>query len=168
MPPGKALSPWARPDLQAVLTSGLPEREIAGLALSRVDLASRAGEQLVGGVSGQLAVGREARDVEVHRAADLIRVAARDQLIYELDHLRDVVSRLRVMRGRPDVELGGVLFESVRVVRSDLLRRLALQARGNQHFVLAAVERVVGEVADVGDVHHLLGLITEVLETAPQ
>jgi hypothetical protein len=42
-----------------VLAGGLPEREVARMALSRIDLAAGAGEQLVRRVSGQLAVRRK-------------------------------------------------------------------------------------------------------------
>ena len=69
---------------------------------------------------------------------------------------------------RPDVELSDVVQERARVVRRDVLGRLVLQPRRDEHLVFAAVECVVGEVADVGDVHHLLGLVAEVLEAAAQ
>ena len=75
---------------------------------------------------------------------------------------------MRVVVGGPDVDEGGVLHERFRVVGGDLLGRLALQSRRDEHLVLAAIEGVVSQVPDVGDVHHLLGAVAEVLEAAAQ
>jgi hypothetical protein len=91
-----------------------------------------------------------------------------DQPGDELDHLRDELARVRIVRGGPDVDARLVLHECVGVEGCDFLRRLFLQARGHEHLVLAPVERVIGKVADVGDVHHLLGFVAEVFERPPQ
>ena len=50
VPAGESVAPRARPDLQTVLARRLPQREIARVALARVDLSARAGEQLGGRV----------------------------------------------------------------------------------------------------------------------
>src|SRR5450631_2064105 len=111
MPARKARTPRAGPDLQPVLPGGLPEREVARMSLSRIDLAARAGDQLVRRVSGQLAVRGKARDVVVDGAADVVRMSQCDQPPDQADHLRYVLRGLRVMGRSPDVELGGVIHE---------------------------------------------------------
>jgi len=50
------------------------------MALPRIHLASRAGEQLVGGVARELAVGREALDVVVDGPTDFVGVSLFDEL----------------------------------------------------------------------------------------
>src|SRR5260370_25106216 len=126
---GKAWTPGGRPKLKPVLARDLPQSEVARLSLSRIHLAPRAREELVGRVPRELAVGREAGDVVVDRSADLVCMTACDQLLDERDHLRDVVRGVRILVRTPDVELGGVFHELVRVVRRDLFPRLVLQAR---------------------------------------
>src|SRR6266849_6568835 len=98
------MSPRTRPHLEPVLTGSFPEREVTWMPLARIDLAAGAGEQLVGAVSRELAVRGEARDVVVDGAADLVRMALLDELCDEVDHLRDVVARVRVIGRRPDVD----------------------------------------------------------------
>ncbi len=73
-----------------------------------------------------------------------------------------------VVVGRADVDEGGVIHERLRVVSGDLFGRLALEPSRDQHLVLAAVEGVIGEMADVRDVHHLLGLVAQVFEAPAQ
>ena len=164
MPPGKARAPGAGPDLESMRPGCFPEREVAGVALSRIDLTARAGEKLVGGVAREFAVGGEARDVVIDGPADLVRVSLFDQLGDELDHLGDVVACARVVSRRPDVDARRIVHEGLGVERRNFLGRLLFETRGHQHLVLAAVEGVVGEVADVGDVHHPLDFVAEVFE----
>ena len=95
-------------------------------------------------------------------------MAGFDQLLDELQHPRDVLRGARIMFRRLDVEPVDVVEERFGVVSRDVVGRLVLQACRNEHLVFAAVEGVVGEVAHVGDVHHLLGLVPEVLQTAAQ
>ena len=68
------------------------------------------------------------------------------------------------MRRAADVELRGVVEERLRVELGDLFGRPVLEPGGHQHLVLAPVELVVGEVADVGDVHDLGHLAAEVFQ----
>src|ERR1700694_4459872 len=65
-------APRARPDLQPVFAGRLPEREIARMMLAWIDLAARSGQPRGRRVSGQPGLSREARDVVVHHAADLV------------------------------------------------------------------------------------------------
>ena len=127
-----------------------------------------AGHQLAGGVPRELAVGRKARDVVIDGAVDHVGVTALDQRLDQLEHSRHVVAGARVVRRRPDVHETDVVEEGLRVGRGDLFGSLLFQPRGDEHLVLAPVECVVGEVTDVGDVHHLLGPVTEVLEAAAE
>ena len=168
MPTGVSRSPWTRPHLQSVLARRLPEGEVAGMALARVRLAASARHQLRGRVARKPPVRGEASDVEVDGSADLVRVLLLDQDGDQLDHLPDVLRRTWIRVRGPDVELPDVVHEGGGVVRRDLFRRFVLQARRHQHLVFAAVECVIGQVADVGDVHDLLGPVAEVLEAAPE
>ena len=82
------------------------------------------------------------------------------------DHLGDVVGRLRHDLRPQDVELLAVDEELVRVALGEHERIDVLAPRGDGHLVLAADVRVAHQVPDVGDVHHLLHLVAEVLEGA--
>ena len=168
MPPGKTRTPWARPDLETVVARSLPQREVARVPLSRINLSARPREQLVDGVARKPPVGGEAGDVVVDGSTHLVGMSLGDQGADEVEHLRDIRGCMRVVVGGPDVDEGGVLHERFRVVGGDLLRRLALQSRRDKHLVLAAIEGVVSQVPDVGDVHHLLGAVAEILEAAAQ
>src|SRR5919199_5523558 len=66
VPARETAAPGTWPALQPALSGRLPEREVAGMPLSRVDLAAHPRQQLFGRVAGQLAVALEAADVEVH------------------------------------------------------------------------------------------------------
>src|SRR5260370_39129214 len=101
----------------------------------------------------------EAGDVVVHGAVDLVGVSFGDQGLDDLDHLWDVSRGPRVMVRRADVEERGVIHERLRVVSGDLFWRLAFEPRRYKHLVFAAVEGVIGEMPDVREVHHLLGLV---------
>ncbi len=95
-------------------------------------------------------------------------MAARDQLRDQVDHLRYVLGRVRVQCRATDVDLGRVVHERRGVVRGDLRGRFVLQASRDEHLVLAAIERVVCEVTNIGDVHHLFGLVAEIFEAPAQ
>ena len=164
MPARESRTPRAGPHLETVLARRLPQREVPRVSLARIDLAARPRQKLISRVPRQPAVSRKARDVEVDSAADLIRVAALDELRDDLDHLRDVRGGPRILARGPGVDHARVVHERLGVVVGDLLRRLLLEARRDEHLVLPAVEAVVGEVADVSDVHHLVRVVAEVLE----
>src|SRR5437899_8242205 len=123
VPAGETRPPRAGPYLQAMLAGSLPEREVAGVMLARIDLAPDASEQLVGAVARQPAVSGKARDVVIDGAAHLVRVTSCNELFDELDHLCDVLRRSRVVVGWADIDQGGVGNERLRVVRRDLLGR---------------------------------------------
>src|SRR5205807_5313208 len=142
-------APWARPDLESVLAGSLPQREVAGMSLARIDLAAGAGEEAVGAVAGQPPVGRKAGDVVINGPADLIGVTLVDEPADDVDHLWDVGGGPRVVRRGPDVDRGRVLHERIRVVLRDLLGRPLLQPGADQHLVFAAVESVVRQVSDI-------------------
>ena len=93
---------------------------------------------------------------------------ALDQPGDDLEHALDVPGRPRIGAGGPDVEERDVSLERARVVVGDLLRRPLLQPGADQHLVLAAIEVVLGQVADVGDVHHLPDVVAAVLEDAAE
>ena len=125
----------------------------AGVALVGLDLAAMARPQRVERVPGQRAVVGERRDrvVDVAVVAD-VGVARVHQLLGELEHLGDVLGRPREDVRRQDVQQRRVGVERGLVGVGDLRRRLVLEAGRDEHPVLAAVEPLVAEVADVGDV----------------
>ena len=115
----------------------LPEREVARILLARVRLLIL---DLVGPLTGESAVPVELRDAVVDVAVDLVRVAARDQLLDRGDHLRDHLARLRLVVGHAEAEVARVLEVPLRRARGELGAR--------------AGRRVVDLVVDVGDVVH--------------
>ena len=73
----------------------------------------------------------------------------------EVEHVGHVLGRPREDVRRQDVDQRLVLVEPRLVGVGDLGRRLRFEARGDQHPVLAAVEPLVAQVPDVGDVLHV-------------
>ena len=125
---------------------GLPQHEVARIALVVGDLYSGAGEQLLRVAPRQRAVARVRGDGEQHVAGGRVGMAAGDQPLDHFDHLGDVRGRARLDVGRQDVECGEVGLE-VRVGARGQARDRLAQSRG------AGVDLVVdiGDVAHVGD-----------------
>src|SRR6266852_5419280 len=138
------------------------------MMLARIDLASGSGQQLFSGVARQPSIRGKAGDVVVDGATYLVRMALGDQYGDEIDHSRDVLRRSRVVIGSANVDEGGVVHERLRVVSGDLRGRFAFESRRDEHLVFATIEGVICQVPDVGDVHHQLGVMPEVLEAATQ
>ena len=134
------------------------------MALVRVHLDARAGLSFVGGLGVEArAVAGEGRDVEVHAVRGDVGVPLVEETLDELDHLRNVIGRLRHHFRIEDVQLVPVDDELFRVGRREVQRVLPLALRRDLHLVFRLVD-VVDGVTDVGDVHHLLHFETEVLE----
>ena len=112
-----------------------------------------AGPQRVERVARQLPVVGERRDlvVDVAVGAD-VGVTGVDELLGQVDHLRDVLRRAGEDVGRQEVEQRRVGVERGLVGVGDLPGRLVLEAGRDEHPVLAAVEALVAQVADIGDV----------------
>src|SRR5579859_3634013 len=149
-------------------TGRLPQREILGVALVRLDLDPVAGAQLVETLAGELAVAGERADVEVDRAVDLVGEALFEQAPGEVDHLRDVLRRPRVDIDRQDVDRCLVFEPRPGVELGNLGGGLALHFGRELHAILALVEGVVAEVADIGDVLDVPDPIAEVDQGAAQ
>src|ERR687897_423098 len=114
------------------------------------------GLELVERVTRELAVVGEAGDVEVDRSGvHDVRVAALDQRLRQLDHLRDVIGRLRHHVGQPDPDRSHVVESLLRVLLRDLERLETLVLDREQHLVDRLRRRLVGHVPHVGDVLHL-------------
>ncbi len=123
---------------------GLPQHEIAGVALVRRDIDARAGEQFVRAAAGQLAVIGIAGDGEQHVALGRIGVAAGDQAFDQDDHLGDVLGGTRLDIGGQGAQRGHVLVKFRRGGGGD--GGDALPGLGR-----AGVDLVI----DVGDVAHI-------------
>ncbi len=138
------------------------------IALVVLDLAAMAGPEVVEGIAGELAVLGERAHVVVDVAvvAD-VGMTEVDQSLGQLEHLRDVLGGTREDMGGQDVDRRLVDVECRLVRVGDLRGRLVLQAGGDEHPILAAVEALVAEVADVGDVLDVEDLDAVVEEHAP-
>ena len=110
-------------------------------------------------------------------------MTAFDQALNHLDHAIDVVRRarhaFRILGGNLVPQLIGVIQKSLRVVVRDLVRIIGIfnralrdttrffvlfnARRGSQHFVIFAFDHM----ADVGDVHHVLHVVTGQLQEPP-
>ena len=84
----------------------------------------------------------------------------------EVDHLLDVLGRLRVAVGGADPQRRGVVEHRRRVLLGDLGRREPLVLHRELHLVDGLDGGFVGHVPDVGDVHDLLHLEALELERA--
>ena len=148
VPAGAAGTPRGRPGgglRLGLLLPPLPEGEVARVALAaRVGVAG--GLHVVDALAGQLAVRRPAAHVEVDVAAAVlggVGVAARDELLDELDDLGDVAGGARLVGRRQHVDRGERGVE------------LALHRRGEGvpvHALLGGLgEDLVVDVGDVAD-----------------
>ena len=155
VPPGVAVAPRARPLQRAVGAGLLPQREVLGVTLVRVDrhLLTVSRAEPVERVARELAVAGERRDVVVDAPVDLVRVALLEQRLDQLDHVVDVLGGARVQVGAFDPHQVRVLQERVRVLLRDLGGREPLVGLGELHLVATGVRDLVRHVPDVGDVH---------------
>ena len=108
-----------------------------GVALQRVGLGADAFQQVCAGVAGQLAVVREAGNVEVDIAAALVGVALFQQPADDGQHLRYMLAGPREDMGLHDVQAGFVAVETPGIQLRDFLDRLALGQGGQNHLVAA-------------------------------
>ena len=115
MPAGEAFAPGTVPLDVAARFSGLPQGEVAGVALEGIGLGANALEQVGAGVAGELAVVREAGDIKVDVATALIGVALLQEGPDYGEHFRDVFGGPRVHVGVHDVEPGLVPMKAARV-----------------------------------------------------
>jgi hypothetical protein len=126
------------------------------------------GAQVGQRVAGQPPVAVEPSDVVVDVA--LRRGVGEPEIFEPLrqgEHLGDVLGRSREDVGRQDVDRRFVGVECGLVRIGDLGRGLVLQAGGNQHRVLTAVEALVAQMAHVGDVLDVEDLDAVVQERPP-
>jgi hypothetical protein len=152
VPAGEAVTPGAGPLEVAAGLGGLPEGEVALVALEGVRLDAAGGLKGLGLLVGELTVFGEAVDGKVDVAAGLVGMVRGAEALDHGDHVGDGVRCAREDGGGEDVEGGLVAEEGVSVEGGDVLRGLARSAGGGDHLVLAAIEDVLAHVADVGDV----------------
>ncbi len=166
VPAGVAPAPRRIP-LHDVLWRRLaPQGKVGGMMLFRVDRDAGTGAHLVQSLSRQPPIVREATHVKVDPVADFIGVTQGLQPSYQGDHPWDVFGGPGSDVRSQDVERGGVLEKKPRIVLRDLPRIPTRPPRADGHAILALVG-VGGEVAHVGDVHHLPHLVAQVLKGAP-
>ena len=153
VPAGEALSPGAGPLDRPARLGGLPEREVARVVLEWVGIDPHRFQQLgFVDVAGQLAVVREAGDLEVNVAIDFVGVTRLDQLLDYLEHLLNVIGGLGEFVGGLDAQLILISPEALSVELGDLCGRLSLLDRGGDDLVFTAFEHLLAHVADVCNV----------------
>ena len=96
-------APWTFP---ARLVAGrlLPQHEVGGIFLVRVDRDARAGQLLIELAAGQRAIVRHRLHIEQNFAAGFIGVAARDQLLDQRHHVGLAVGARQHEVGRARLE----------------------------------------------------------------
>ena len=169
VPAGEAAAPaLRRPAQQAALAGGLPEGEVGRVALVRLDVPAMAGPEIVERVAREAAVVGQRPDAEVDVAGiGRIGVAGVDKALGQVEHLRDVLGRPGEHVGREDVHGRLVGVEGSLVGVGDLGGRLVLEPGGDEHPVLASIEALVAEMADIGDVLDVENRDSVVEEDAP-
>ena len=153
MPAREAFSPGAVPLDHPSGFGGLPQGEIARVALERVGFHPD-GFQEFGfvDIAGQLAVLRESGHREIDVAVGLVRQPLLDEPLCDLYHLGDVVGRLREFVRGPDSQLTLVGQKAVGVELGYLGGSLAFLDSGGDYLVLAAFEHLLAHMPHVGDV----------------
>ena len=169
VPAGKAGSPGRVPHQRAAPRfRALPEGEVRGVALVRIDLGSDALPKRFTDVPRQAAVLRELPHRVVDGPLHDVGETAREQPLDERDHLADVSGGPRIHRRGEDAQPALVLSECRLVELRDLHRGLALRECRRDDLVLAAVDGVLPHVPDVGDVLDGDDAVSEELERAPE
>ena len=170
VPAREALAPARRPLERALLAGGLPQCEIGGVALVVLDVARGpvARPEIVERVARQFSVALERRDGVV----DVVVVGAVGvtpilEPLGEVEHLGDVLGRAREDVGGEDVDERLVGVERGLVRGCDIGGRLVLQARLHEHPVLPAIELVIAQVTDIGDVLDVEHFDTVIQQHAP-
>src|SRR5262245_3859993 len=168
MPAGEADSPGTRPFHLPllILRAELPEREVGRVALFP-EVDARAGPETRHVQSREVPVVAELRRVEVDAVARAIGKTLRLDALDEGDLLGDVIGRLAPDTRVQDVEPSQIVAERLGVELGDLPRGLPGSPRARFDLVLAGV-RVRGEMAHVGDVHHVRDRVTGEGERAVQ
>ncbi len=165
MPTGVADAPGAGPAHDVARFGGLPEGEIARVALLLEHGDARARLDLVQAAAGELAVVVEAVDVVVDAAVDLVGVAAGEEGLGHGDLLGYVAGGARL-------DVGALEAESVHVgevAGGEQLgdgHRVQAAAAGLGDDLVLALVGVVGQVADVGDVLHVGHFVAAVAQPA--
>ena len=162
--PGEAFAPLTIPLDVATGLCGLPEGEVAGVALEGIGLGADALKQVGAGVAGEFAVVGEAGDVEVDVAATLVGVALIYQGFDDGQHLGYVLAGPREYVGGHDVQAGLIAVEAAGVELGDFLDGLTLGEGGEDHLVAAGLHQLLAHVPDVGDVLDVVHLKTVVHE----
>ena len=145
--PGKPSPQRTIPLDVAAGLGGLPEGEVAGVALEGVGLGADALKQVGAGVAGEFAVVGETGDVEVDVAAALVGVSVFHQRPDDCEHLRDVLAGPREYVGVHDVQAGLVAVEAAGVELGDFLDSLTLGEGGKDHLVAAGLHQAPGACA---------------------
>ncbi len=149
MPARAAESPWRLPGGAGALILGLgrlPEGKVSYVFLVivvRRDAGARLDLPRV--QPRELAVAREPSDGEIHRA--VVRPVGQPapfQLLHQLDHLRDVLGRLRIHLGLLDAQKFPIVVKDLGDRLGDLRNRQAALFGTRDDLVI-----------DVGQVHHL-------------
>ena len=159
VPAGKSHAPWTRPFHLALLAGRgeFPQGEIGGVfLLSEVDALAAFETGAI--QSRQVAIAGLPAGVEIHAVRRAVGVAVLLDVGDELDLLADVVGRAAENGRRLDVQRRHVREKLLGVQRGDLPRGLAGAPRAGLHLVLAGIG-VRREMADIGDVHHVLDRI---------
>ena len=152
VPAGTALAPRAFPRRLAGL-GGLPQREVEMVALAVFQTLAVSAQlamaafHLVDVATGQRAVISVATHAEVNIAFDLIRMAAVDELLDELDHLGDLLGGARSHIGVLHVHGVHVVKEGLRIFCGNLSCASA--------FFVGLLDDLVINVGDVGDELHV-------------
>src|SRR5438874_12454376 len=111
VPAGEPWPPWRVPDQRPIRFGALPEREVRGVTLARIELGADPLPKCLADVPGKPSVAGEALDGEVHRPLDLVREPTRNEPLDERDHLGHVIGCAREVGGRNDAEAPLVRME---------------------------------------------------------
>ena len=135
------------------------------IALLRVDGHARAFFLVFHTPAGEFAVVGVAFYAEVDRTVDHIGMAGRDQLFDLHNLLRDMPAGARNDVGPPHVEHVHVGEVAARVAFGQFHRMYAVEARLPHELVFAFI-RVIGQMADIGDVLHIAHFVADVAQIA--
>ena len=161
MPAGVAHPPGAGPLHDVVGLGFFPQRKIDGILLVRRNLDARSRLHFLDVSARELAILGEFRDVEVHRAVNLVGIFLFHECFHQLYLLDYVAARARADVGSDAVEPVHVLEEaaSIDLGQRHRMRFLLLCLLGD---LILAFVRIVGEMPDVGNILNVCDGVSQI------
>ncbi len=162
MPTRKSHAPGAVPFHLTAHTRGrkFPQRKIRRITLCTVEFNARARTVAGQRPARQRPVRREFRRIVINPIPrNFIGISQLFQFLHQFDLFGDVIGRMRHI-GRPhDVQIIIIAQKFILVKLGNIPDRFVVTGGTLFHFVFAAIIFVIGQMADVGNIHDMMHIV---------